>query len=185
MIPTEQSIVIHPETSAPLQTFARCYEQIVAGDDPWLPLGDLMHQFFGSLKHRRAELVADPIVVPENVTPEQWRWAVFCAASVVYLCHVYGLPSPAWAQDEAFRLANPWYLGIGAELLRRQEKLHQTTPEEFAIRNVFCGERVYWNKYEHPRGVTATGIGEQTQTTDVFAAPLPFGLPAICNNPAS
>lgn len=109
-----------PEDYAPLQTFARSYAQILAGDDPWLPLGNLMHQFFGSYKHLRAELVADPIQVPEDITPTQFRWAVFCVASVEYLCRVYELPCSAWALDLRFFLTEPWYLGIGADLPKVQ-----------------------------------------------------------------
>lgn len=139
------------ELRVPLHTFARVYARILAGEDPWLPLGSMMHQFFGMYRDRRAELVADPIEVPENVSPELWRWAVFCAASVDYLCRISGLPCPAWAQQERYQLIDPWFMGIGSHLPARQERLRQITPVEFTRRRVFCGDRVYWNKYEHER----------------------------------
>src|SRR6266567_1328104 len=103
MVVNEQPTIEQPtpqaEGYAPLQSFARSYAQILAGDDPWLPLGNMMHQFFGSYKHLRAELVADSIQVPADATPTQFRWAVFCAASVEYLCGEYALPCPTWAQN--------------------------------------------------------------------------------------
>jgi hypothetical protein len=36
-----------------------------------------------------------------------------------------------------------------ADLPRVQEKLRRTTPEPFAKRNIFCGDRVFNNKYEY------------------------------------
>src|SRR5258708_1076858 len=82
-----------------LQTVRRSYAQILAGDEPWYPLGNFMHQFFGAYKHFRADLVHDAIEVPEELSVDQWRWAVFCAASVDYLCQKYDLPVPAWSLD--------------------------------------------------------------------------------------
>jgi hypothetical protein len=146
-----KSGVWEQELRVPLHTFARVYARLLAGEDVWLPLGNMMHQFFGMYRERRAELVADPIGVPEDVSAEHWRWAVFCAASVDYLCRISGLPCPLWAQEERYQLADPWFLGIGSHLPARQERLRQITPTEFARRNVFCGDRVYWNKYEHAR----------------------------------
>ncbi len=135
--------------SVDLQTFRRSYAQILAGEDPWLPLGNFMHQFFGALKHLRPELVSESIEVPETLSLEQFRWAVFCAASVEYLCKKYAIPCPAWALNSQYSLEDPWFSGIGADLPQVQEKLRQTTPEEFSRRNVFCGDRIYQNKYEH------------------------------------
>lgn len=151
----EQAIIeyTHPEwqEGVRLQTFQRSYAQILAGDDPWLPLGNFMHQFFGAYKHLRAVLVAEQIVVPEKVSLEQFRWAVFCAASVEYLCKKYDIPCPPWTLNPLYSLDCPWFYGIGADLERVQEKLRQTTPEEFSRRNIFCGDRIYQNKYEHKR----------------------------------
>ena len=143
----------HNETarkdSVPLQTFRRSYAQILSGEDPWIPLGNFMHQFFGYYKHLRPELMSEPIEVPENLSPEQFQWAVFCAASVEYLCKKYDILCPQWILDPLFSLEYPWYYALGAELPQVQEKLRQTTPEEFAKRNIFCGNRTYRNKYEH------------------------------------
>jgi hypothetical protein len=133
----------------PLQTCRRSFEEICAGSDPWLPLGNFMHQFFGYYKHLRAQLMCEPVEVPAQLSLSLFRWAVFCAASVEYLCEQYDLPCPQWAQDPQFFLEEPWYYAIGADLPRVQEKLRQTTPEPFKRRNVFFGDRVYRNKYEY------------------------------------
>lgn len=73
-----------------LQTFRRSFEEICAGEAPWIPLGKFMHQFFGCFSHLRPELVEESIEVPENCSPEQFQWAVFvlhrwniCAKSTI------------------------------------------------------------------------------------------------------
>ena len=132
-----------------LQTFKRSFEEICAGSDPWIPLGNFMHQFFGYYKHLRSELVRESIEVSDNVSPEQFQWAVFCAASVEYLCGQYNIACPEWALNSQFSLEEPWYYAIGADLQQVREKLRQTTPEPFRRRNIFCGDRTYRNKYEY------------------------------------
>lgn len=132
-----------------LQTFRRSFMEICAGEAPWIPLGKFMHQFFGSFSHLRPELVEESIEVPDNCPAEQFRWAVFCAASVEYLCQKYNLVCPEWASSPRYSLEDPWYYAPGADLPRVQEKLRQTTPEPFAKRNIFCGDRVFNNKYEY------------------------------------
>ncbi len=133
--------------AVPLQTFRRSYAQILAGEDPWIPLGNFMHQFFGCYKDRRAELVQEPLEVPEqHLSSEKRRWAVFCAASVEYLCNTYHLACPVWVQG--YSLEEPWYYTMGPDHPKVREKLEQTTPEEFTKRNIFCGNRIYNNKYE-------------------------------------
>lgn len=141
--------VIETTTHVHLQTFRRSFQEICAGEAPWIPLGKFMHQFFGSLSHIRPELVEESIEVPDNCSPEQFRWAVFCAASVEYLCQRYNMVCPEWALSPMYSLEDPWYYALGADLPRVQEKLRQTTPEPFAKRNIFCGDRVFNNKYEY------------------------------------
>jgi hypothetical protein len=143
-------MVVQNEPRTRLWTFQRSFAEILAGEEnAWLPLGKMMHQFFGAYKHLRAELVADPLLVPEDVPPEQFRWAVFCAASVEYLCQKYDLPVPAWSRDDRYQLDEPWYYDLAGDLPEVQEELRQETPEEFARRNVFCGDNPYRNKYEY------------------------------------
>ena len=143
-------MAVHNEPRTRLWTFQRSFAEILAGEEnAWLPLGNMMHQFFGAYKHMRVALVADPIQVPENVTPDQFRWAVFCAASVEYLCRKYDIPVPAWPLDEHYKLDEPWYYDLAGDLLEVQEELREETPEEFGRRNVFCGDNPYRNKYEY------------------------------------
>lgn len=132
-----------------LQTFKRSFEEICQGESPWIPLGKFMHQFFGTYKHLRLELVSESIEVPQDCSPEQFQWAVFCAASVEYLCEKYTLPCPKWALTPRYSLEKSWYHDLSADLPEVQEELRQTTPEAFSKRNIFCGDRVFNNKYEY------------------------------------
>ena len=133
-----------------LHTMALAYQAICQGASPWIPLGMFSHDFFGNFVRRRKTLVSDPIAEPPEVTPELHRWTVFCAASVEYLCQKYGLPCPDWVNHPAYRLAEPWYytLGSGAEDPEIRAWLEETTPEAFTKRNIYCGDRVWANKYE-------------------------------------
>ncbi len=146
---TLEHIVPVSENRVQLQTFKRSFEQICQGEDPWLPLGNFMHQSFGYYKHLRPELVSEPLEVPEHPSPDQVRWAAFCAASVEYLCEHYAIPCPAWALHSRYTLEQPWYYDLNADLPEVQEELRQTTPAAFTRRAIFCGDRVYRNKYEH------------------------------------
>src|SRR2546429_5961129 len=112
-------IVQNTEKSrARLQTFRRAYAEICSGESPWIPLGKFMHQFFGTLSCLRIELVQDPIELPAHPTVEQYQWAVFCAASVEYLCVKYDIVCPEWALHPHYTLPVPWYYGIGTDLPR-------------------------------------------------------------------
>jgi len=140
-----------PVITVPFQTFARSFAEIRSGEDPWIALGKMMHQFFGAYRMFRAELVCDPIEVPAEVSADLFQWAVFCAASVEYLCHTFCLECPAWAMEERYQLSEPWYYHLAADLDEVQYELRSTTPEEFARRNVYIGANPYRNKYEGSR----------------------------------
>ncbi|GHO62296.1 hypothetical protein KSC_011880 [Ktedonobacter sp. SOSP1-52] len=131
-----------------LQTMSVSYQEICAGEGPWIALGNFMNDFFGNFTEQRSELVQDPIQLPANATPEQWRWAVFCAASVEYLCQQYALACPSWALNPAYTLDEPWYYAPGAHKESVRERLRQRTPAEFTRRNIYCGNRMFANKYE-------------------------------------
>jgi hypothetical protein len=96
------------EDRVPFQTVRRSFEQICAGEEPWIPLGNFLHQFFGQYTHRRVELVRDPLDVPESCSAEQFRWVVFCASSVEHLCKKYAIPCPRWALYPRYTLDEPW-----------------------------------------------------------------------------
>lgn len=137
-----------------LATFRRCYSAIVAGDEPWLGLGNMMHQWFGRYQHYRTELVREPLDMPEDATFDQLRWACWCAASVEYLCDCAGLACPDWALDPIYTLVEPWYY---AEVEGEEEEaeLRVETPLAFARRGIYCEANPYRNKYEYQGRKTA------------------------------
>jgi hypothetical protein len=133
----------------PLQTMARAYEEICAGEEPWVALGNFINEWFMYATDRRAELVAEAPVEGPVPTPEEHRWACFIAASVEYLCQQYAIPYPPWVHEhpDCYRLAEPWYdtLYLDEEI---RAWLEETTPEPFRKRNIYCGERLYVDKRE-------------------------------------
>ncbi len=137
-----------------LATFRRCYSAICQGEEPWLGLGNMMHQWFGRYQEYRAELVREPLDLPTSPTPEQHRWAAFCAASVEYLCERAGLDVPAWALDERYKLAEPWYVDE-VEGEEEEAELRDETPPAFARRLIYCEAQPYRNKYEYQGRQTA------------------------------
>ena len=133
-----------------IQTMAWAYQQICAGEDPWTALGNFKNAWYDYARDHRAALVSDPLSKPERDTEHTRHWAVFCAASVEFLCDRYGIPCPAWVCDPSYTLATPWYGDTIINLADAVvlEHRRQTTPAPFARRNVFCGNRLYQNKYE-------------------------------------
>lgn len=131
----------------PLQTMARAYEDICAGEDPWVALGNFINEWFIYAADRRAVLVAEEPRSRQNPTPEEHRWACFIAASVEYLCQQHAVPYPSWVHEHAsrYQLEDPWYdvLYLNEEI---RAWLEETTPEPFRKRNIYCGDRVYLDK---------------------------------------
>lgn len=142
-----------------MQTLATSYNEIqsrVPGY-PWVPLGNFMLDFFRNFPEQRAELLADPLQAPTYGLAYNWnaeaqedhQWAVFCAASAEYLSHRYGLTCPSWSDDPAYApLSEPWYF---APMAYKKESVRaraeRTTPIEFARRNIYCGDKIYVDKY--------------------------------------
>ena len=131
-----------------LQTISVTYEEICQGETPWIALGNFMNDWFDYARDRRSELVAAPIILPENATAEELRWATFCVASVEWLCERYNVPCPLWVRNPTFRLTEPWFDSPGADRLEMRQRLIRQTPEPFTRRNIFCGNRMFDNKYE-------------------------------------
>jgi hypothetical protein len=136
------------KTCDQLQTMAITYDEICQGEEPWIPLGNFMNDFFGNFRDRREELIKDPIQEPSNISPELHRWAVFCAASVEWLCEHYGLPYPLWVNNPAYTLSQAWFDSPGAHKPEIRKWLIEETPEPFTRRNIYCGNRMFLNKYE-------------------------------------
>jgi hypothetical protein len=128
-----------------LQTIAVAYADICQGQDPWVALGNFMNDWFDYAKDRREQLVADPPAQPDASRPETHRRATFCAASVEWLCDRYDVPCPAWVHAALYHLSEPWFFAPQEQL---HERLAQKTPEPFKRRNIYCGNRVFANKYE-------------------------------------
>ncbi len=103
-----------------LQTMRMTYQQITKGERPWNALGDFLNYWFGYAPDRREELVKDPIQEPEGPALDLHQWAVFCAASVEYLCQRSGLPCPDWVTAPGTRrtLARPLSLHTFSTHLR-------------------------------------------------------------------
>ena len=131
------------------QTMRCVYQEIIEGKDPWIPLGNFMNSWYAYHKRRRSMLIREPIELPENPTPEQLRWAMFCAASVEYFCQKYHIRCPRWVFDVAYeRLDEPWYYGSHAHLEQVRKALEEESPEPFRRRNIFVSQRIYANKWE-------------------------------------
>jgi len=133
-----------------MHTMAQAYQEICAGEDPWTALGNFKNAWYDYARGNRAALVSDPLGKPAQDTEHTRHWAAFCAASVEFLCDRYDVPCPAWVRDPSYTLFTPWYGDIivnldDAVVLEHRRK---ATPAPFAWRNVFCGDRLYQNKYE-------------------------------------
>jgi hypothetical protein len=135
------------------------FEHIKEGERPWTALGDFLNYWFAYASERREDLVRDPIQEPTQVTLDLHRWAVFCAATVEYLCQQYHIPCPDWVDNPIYVLAEPWFEGLGASKPQVQARLKQETPEPFRRRNIYCGPREFTHKYElakHYRALSHT-----------------------------
>lgn len=136
------------KTHDQLQTMAVAYAQICQGERPWTALGNFMNDWFGLVKDQREQLVVDPLLEPEERTQDNLRWAAFMAASVEWLCQKYGISCPEWVHHPVYMLPEPWYKGMNAYKPHVRVRLQEETPEPFTRRNIYCGNRMYNNKYE-------------------------------------
>lgn len=147
-----------------VQTMARAYQQICAGGEPWIALGNFRNAWYDDAKDDRLSLVKDPILEPEFPTSHTRRWGAFCAASVEFLCRCYSVPCPEWVHHPHYILTTPWWPEHARNLATRVQ-LMQSTPVPFVQRHIFCGNRLYQNKYEmsawaqeaRARGITNPG----------------------------
>ena len=130
-----------------LYTMRRAFEEICLEERPWTALGNFMNAWWGYGKEQREELVKDPL--PHDYPEQYHHWATFCAASADWFATTYDVPRPQWVDDPKYILADPWYFEKPKSLWPRLRK--ETLPE-FSQRNIFCGDRVYANKWEYPLG---------------------------------
>lgn len=130
------------------QTMAMTYQAICQGERPWVALGNFMNEWFDYAKAQRAQLIADPLSLTQEPGIDTIHWAAFCAASVEWLCGRYEVVCPSWVYNSAYSLPEPWFDSPGAHKPQVRERLLQQTPEPFSRRNVYCGNRIFANKYE-------------------------------------
>jgi hypothetical protein len=137
-----------PTTYGTIQTMTRAYQQICAGEDPWIALGNFRNAWYSYTRDFRSTLVSEMPAQPEHDTEHTWRWRVFCVASVEFLCDRYEIPCPEWVHDPLYTLETPWWHTRHTYDPSIRTKLMEITPAPFARRNIFCGNRLYQNKYE-------------------------------------
>jgi hypothetical protein len=132
-------------------TIQEAYRDIAANitdETPWVPFKNFTNDFFDYHDNERADLIREPIVLPDDATVEQRRWAVFCAAAVEYLCQKYALGCPEWVFSPALGpLEQPWHFSLSADA-DIQRAYEDETPRVFAQRHIYCGDRVLLNKKE-------------------------------------
>jgi hypothetical protein len=138
--------MMHPTDH--LHTMAGAFQEISEGKEPWIALGNFLNDWFDYAKDRRPELVAAPLSLPQDANQYQRRWAAFCAASVDYLCARFSVPCPPWVSLPVYTLPEPWFDAPMAHKPEVRTYLLQQTPEPFTRRNIYCGDRVFANKYE-------------------------------------
>lgn len=153
-----------------IHTMAWAYQRICAGEDPWTALGNFTNAWYDYAKDIRASLVSEPLGKPDPDTEHTRHWGAFCAAAVEFLCDRYRVPCPQWVQEPDYILSTPWYgdniinLADTAVLQRRIT----TTPAPFARRNVFCGNRLFQNKYEMNEWVEEARIHGISNPRDIW-----------------
>lgn len=125
------------------QTMKLSFEQICQGQTPWVPLGNFMNDWYAYHLDERERLISEPL--PKTYPQEYHCWAAFCAASVRWFCSTYEVSCPSWVDNPQYILSEPWYMGHPSVLWQKQR---ETTAGEFTQHNIFCGNRVYTNKYE-------------------------------------
>lgn len=125
------------------QTMKLSFEEICRGESPWIPLGNFMNHWYAYHFDERERLIVDPL--PDIYPAEFQQWAAFCAASVRWFCSTYEVPCPSWVDNPRYVLSEPWYMDHPSA---HWEEQRQETAQEFAQHNIYCGSRVYKNKYE-------------------------------------
>jgi hypothetical protein len=118
------------------QSTADTMARINAGVDPWIAFRDFLEDWT-YLPATRPEMMAPR---PPFAGDEERPWAALLAATVEVLCARDGLPTPGWTKEPAFSLAEPWYLYGGQGRIRDWQR--ETTPPEFAVRNIWSGNRL-------------------------------------------
>jgi len=131
-----------------LQTMALTYQEIVQGEEPWVAMGNFMNDWFAYAKDKRTQLVAEPVILTGEANTDNIYWATFCTASVEWFCDRYEVPCPSWVHAVSYRLLKPQFDFPCEYKPEVRAWLIQQTPEPFSRRNIYCGNRMFANKYE-------------------------------------
>ncbi|HEV7126541.1 MAG TPA: hypothetical protein VGN32_03755, partial [Ktedonobacterales bacterium] len=65
-----------------------------------------------------------------------------------WLCLRDGVPCPSWVLEPRYHLEHPWFHAFHPDNPDVQARLIRDTPEPFARRNIYSGNRMFANKYE-------------------------------------
>src|SRR5690242_14036553 len=95
------------ELPYPVHTIADAVMHIYQGEDPWFALGSFLHDWWSHTEDVRRNLIAEPPALA--TTPEEKRWAAFCAATVEELCSRTSLACPKWINQQDYFLDQPWF----------------------------------------------------------------------------
>src|SRR5260370_15840546 len=114
-------------TRRKLQTMRLSFEEICQGEDPWIPLGNFMHSWYGGHPEHRTKMVVDPLPDPTTYPPEMHTWAAFCTASTEWFCTTYEIACPDWVHNPLYILSEPWFTEANEKMNRW---LLKSTPEE-------------------------------------------------------
>lgn len=137
--------------STDIQTLAQAYQQLCAGEEFRIALGNFMNEFFLYNTRNRQALLDSPLQVPGDPTVDQSRWAAFCAGGAEYLAKRYRLQCPPWAYDSAYVLSSPWYMTGPFDNPVMRASLQQDAPEPWRKRNVFCSPNIFTNHHRSSR----------------------------------
>lgn len=113
----------------------------------------------------------EPLAKQEPNTEHNRHWGAFCAASVEFLCDRYGILCPQWIQEPDYELSTPWYgdnIVNLADIVVIEHRM-KTSPPSFARRNVFCGNRLYQNKYEMNEWVQEARIKGMSNPREIWS----------------
>jgi hypothetical protein len=136
-----------------IHTIAFAYREICEGQMPWVALGNFMNEWFDYSIDAREFLVTEDLPMPMMETQKTIQWAAFCAASVEFLCEKYQIDCPNWPFNPKYYLSEVWFSDPVPGLVnpKVQEYIIGSTPQPYIRRNIYCGGRVFANKYDFAR----------------------------------
>ena len=108
------------------------------GYDPILLYGQFLDDFYGANDVVREELIKEAPISKDD-RPKHYN--AMLAAVCESLAKAYNLPIPTWVNYDCYFLVSPTF-SFNTKNNEFQKYLLQTTPCEFAKRNIFFGDNV-------------------------------------------